>query len=76
MEKKGETLSEWFKETKSQGCSFPLAMCHGIQIAMKELNMSFVEVFELFIERAIIVQIGKTYIYDLRGYKALVPIVG
>lgn len=71
--KKDETLNEWFKRARSQGYSFPLAMCHGIQIAMKELNKSFVEVFELFVERAIIIQVGKTFIYDLRGHKALIP---
>jgi len=71
--KKDETLSEWFKEARSQGYSVPVPMCHGIQIAMKELNKSFAEVFELFIERAIIVQVGKMFIYDLRGYKALIP---
>ncbi|OGE84956.1 MAG: hypothetical protein A3J48_00535 [Candidatus Doudnabacteria bacterium RIFCSPHIGHO2_02_FULL_46_11] len=71
--KKDETLSEWFKGARAQGYSVPVAMCHGIQIAMKELNMSFAEVFELFVERAIIIQVGKTFIYDLRGHKALVP---
>ena len=70
--KKDETLSGWFKETKSQGYSVPVAMCHGIEIAMKELNMGFAEVFELFIKRAIIIQVGKIFIYDLRGHKALV----
>ena len=71
--KKDETLSGWFKEARSQEYSFPLAMCHGIQIAMKELNMSFAEVFELFVKKAIIIQVGKMFIYDLRGHKALVP---
>jgi len=71
--KKDETLSGWFKETKSQGYSVPVAMCHGIEIAMKELNMGFAEVFELFIKRAIIIQVGKTFIYDLRGHTAVVP---
>jgi len=71
--KKDETLSEWFKESRAQDYSFPLAMCHGIEIAMKELDISFPEVFELFLKRAIIVQVGKMFIYDLRGYKALIP---
>ena len=71
--RKDEILSEWFKESRSQGYSVPVAMCHGIQIAMKELKKDFVEVFELFVERAIIIQVGKTFIYDLRGHTALVP---
>jgi len=71
--KKDETLNEWFKEARSQGYSVPVAMCHGIQIAMKELNKSFTEVFELFVKKAIIIQVGKMFIYDLQGYKALVP---
>ena len=71
--KKNETLSEWFKEAKTQGYSFPLSMCHGIQIAMRELNKSFAEIFELFVKRAIIIQVGKMFIYDLRGHTALVP---
>ena len=71
--KKDETLSGWFKEVKSQGYSLPLAMCHGIQTAMKELNMSFREVFELFVERAIVIQVGKMFIYDMRGHTSLVP---
>jgi len=71
--KKDETLSEWFKEVKSQGYSVPVSMCHGIQIAMKELNKSFTEVFELFSERAIIILAGKTFFYNLQGHKALVP---
>lgn len=69
--KKEETLGEWFREIKSQGYSVPLAMCHGIQIAMKELNISFAEVFELFVKKGIIIQVGKVFIYDLRGHKAL-----
>jgi len=71
--KKDGTLSEWFKEARAQGYSFPLAMCHGIQTAMKELNKSFAEVFELFVKRVIIIQVGKMFIYDLRGHKALIP---
>ncbi len=72
--KKDKTLSGWFKEAKSQGYSVPLAMCHGIQTAMKELNMSFREVFELFVKRAIVIQVGKMFIYDMRGHTALVLI--
>ena len=71
--KNDTTLSEWFKESRAQNHSFPLSMCHGIEIAMKELNISFPEVFELFLKRAIIIQAGKMFIYDLRGYKALIP---
>ena len=71
--KNDTTLSEWFKESRAQNHSFPLSMCHGIEIAMKELNISFPEVFELFLKRAIIVQVGKMFIYDLRGYEALIP---
>jgi len=71
--KKDTTLGEWFKEARAQDYSFPLAMCHGIEIAMKELNRNFSEVFELFLKRAIIIQVGKMFIYDLRGHKALIP---
>ena len=71
--KKDTTLGEWFKEARAQDYSFPLAMCHGIEIAMKELNRSFPDIFKLFVERTIIIQVGKMFIYDLRGYKALIP---
>lgn len=71
--KKDETLSGWFKEARSQGYSVPVPMCHGIQTAMRELNISFAEVFELFVKRAIVIQVGKMFIYNLRGHTALAP---
>jgi len=71
--KKYKTLSEWYQEIKSQGYSVPPQICIGIQEAMKELDMGFAEVFELFVERAIIIQAEKAFIYDMWGYKRLVP---
>mgnify|MGYP001580801400 CR=1 FL=1 len=71
--KKDVTLGEWFKESRSQGYSVPVSMCHGIQVAMKELDKSFPDVFELFLQRAIIVLMGKTFFYNLQGHRALIP---
>lgn len=49
----------------------PLQICYGVEMAMKELNMSFVEVFELFKKKEIIIQEGYVFIYDMRGHRGL-----
>jgi|SRR3989344_2021737 len=71
--KEYKTTGEWYRDARKEDYSFPLAMCHGLDVGQKELKLSFAEVFELFVKRAIIVQVGKMFIYDLRGYTALVP---
>ena len=48
-------------------------MCHGLDVGQKELKLSFAEVFELFVKRAVIIQVGKMFIYDMQGHTALVP---
>jgi hypothetical protein len=46
-------------------------MCYGIEKTMKELHMSFSEVFELFQREKIFIRIGKFFGYNLRGHKAI-----
>ena len=74
MEKnKDETLGEWFQRAKSQGYSVSLPMYYGIQTAMKEMNMGFKELFELFVKRGIIILTGSVFVYDMRRHTALIP---
>lgn len=69
--KQYKTVGDWYDDAKVEGYSIPLQMCHGIQIAMKELNMGFAEVFELFEKKRVTILVGKMFIYDLQGYKAI-----
>ena len=69
--KKYKTVGEWYQKARTQGYLVPLPMCHGVEMAMKELNMSFAEVFELFEKKEIIIQVGYAFIYNMRGHKGL-----
>ncbi len=69
--KEYETVGEWFTDAKKEGHQFPLAMCHGIEIAQRELDLSFCEVFELFINNKIIIGLEKFYVYNLMGHLAI-----
>jgi len=66
-----KSVGEWFNDARQEGYNVPLAMCRGIEIAMKELNKSFSEIFKLFEQEKIIIQEGKFFIYDVRGHKAI-----
>ena len=69
--KKYKTVFEWYQNARTQGYLVPLQICYGVEMAMKELNMSFAEVFELFKKKEIIIQEGYVFIYDMRGHKGL-----
>lgn len=66
-----KTTGEWFKDARSEGYNFPLAMCHGLDVGQRELRLSFAEVFELFVKNKIIIQINNSFIYNLEGYLAI-----
>ncbi len=51
-----ETESEWYRDSREDGYSFPVSMCHMLGIARKELDLSFYEVFNLFIQYKIIIK--------------------
>ncbi len=54
--KEYKTTGEWFKDARECGYSFPLAMCNGLDLAQKELKLSFSEVFELFVGNNIVIK--------------------
>ena len=63
-----KTTGEWYADARKEGYRFPLAMCNGLDVAQKELSLSFAEVFELFVKHGVI----KTFfVYDMRGHLAL-----
>jgi len=66
-----KTTSEWYKDARSEGYNFPVAMCHGLDVGQRELKLSFVEVFELFVKNRIIIQVNNSFIYNLEGYLAI-----
>lgn len=66
--KEYKTTSEWFSDARKEKYSIPLAMCHGLNIAQKELSLSFSEVFELFIRNKIIIESNHFYIYNMKGH--------
>lgn len=61
------SVSEWFKAVKAEGLTFPLAMPHGLEMAMKELKLSFPETFNLLAQRGIILPLGYTFIYVMKS---------
>ena len=69
--KEYETTGEWYRDARKEGYSFPLAMCHGLDIGQKELRLGFAEVFELFVKNRIIIQVNDSFIYNLEGYLAI-----
>ncbi|MCX6723415.1 MAG: hypothetical protein NT094_05140 [Candidatus Staskawiczbacteria bacterium] len=69
--KEYKSTSEWFHDARKEGYNFPLAMCHGLDIGQRELNLSFAEVFELFLKDQIIVKVNISYVYNLQGYKVV-----
>jgi hypothetical protein len=48
-------------------------MAHGLQVGMKELNLSFSETFHRFVQKGIIIPAGGSFIYNLKGHKAFIP---
>jgi len=66
---KYESVGKWYEDMRSAGYAIPLAMCHGITQAMKELKMSFPEAFRLLEKNKRIILVGKSYIYNLQGHK-------
>ena len=50
-------------------------MCQGLDVAQKELGLSFSEVFELFIKHEIITDIGRGFIYNMEGHLAIKYVV-
>jgi hypothetical protein len=69
--KEYKTTSEWHKDARSEGYSFPLAMCHGLDVGQRKLKLSFPDVFELFVKNNIIIQVNDIFIYNLEGYLAI-----
>ena len=63
-----KTVGDWRLDAKKEGYSIPLAMCHGITIAQKELGLSFSEVFDLFIKNRIILESNHFFIYNMMGH--------
>ena len=60
------SVSEWFNSARAEGLTFPLSMPHDLEMGMKELKLSFPEIFNLFLRKGIIVPIGSSYIYILK----------
>lgn len=63
-----KTVGEWFSEARHEGYSVTSAMCHGITVGQKELDLSFPQIFELFTKHKVIIKTEHTYIYDMRGH--------
>lgn len=66
--KEYKTTSEWYLDARKNHYSIPLAMCQGINIAQQELNLSFSDVFGLFIENKIIIKLDNYFIYNMKGH--------
>lgn len=66
--KEYKTTGEWYKDARKEGYRFPLALCNGLDEAQNELNLSFSEVFELFVKYEVIINV---LVYDMRGYRAI-----
>lgn len=65
------STTSWFKDARREGLTFPVAMMAGLDTAQAELNISFAETFQLFLDHEIIIQSDNFFIYNLQGYKAL-----
>lgn len=66
--KEYKTTSEWYLDARKNNYSIPLVMCQGINIAQQKLNLSFSDVFELFIENKIIIKLDNYFIYNMQGH--------
>lgn len=66
--KEYKNTSEWYFDAQKNGYSIPTAMCYGLNVAQKELSLSFSEVFELFIRNKIIIESKYFYIYNMKGH--------
>ena len=66
-----ETAGEWFLDARSKGYSVSGIMCNELNLAQRELGLSFAEVFELFIKYKIIIKAGYCYLYLEMGRLAI-----
>ena len=69
--KEYESAGEWFLDARSEGYSVSGVMCNELNLAQRELRLSFAEVFELFIQHGIIIKTGYFYIYWEKGRFAI-----
>lgn len=66
--KEYKSAGDWFLDARKNGYSAPGAMCNELNIAQRELNLPFAEVFELFINNGIILESNRCYIYNMKGH--------
>ncbi len=63
-----KSASDWYFDARKEGYRIPGAMIGGITVAQRKLNLSFEEVFNVFVENKIIIKVNSLYIYNLSGY--------